>query len=952
MSNIERKYAYHDDGVLPSVGEYGVTYLTLYSSEAGNIYDGWIYDPNHKTPLSETPRTFGYRNPNYAQYCWDDEVIVDLSNAQSRQESSEFSQGRIVAFNTSVSDQPIVLQDIDVAGLTEEQREAKATTVLFTAIPLVDDSYIQAQVEVQMKCNISENNTSGEMRVEAFYILNDESDRTMRPNPIHTFSVASANERHTLPWLYFNPALNHDTNNYIGVKLIASGGTAEIGISDVREYGDAIITLTSAGLTGDRIYDAKPVRIWIEGETLVPLGYKIDISDYDVFCEYDDGSEYIVTHFCNITPEEGTPMMENFLLQAEYMGLHATLRVMIAPVERIELTGVDFFFSTLTLKLEDYNVIGYLTNGDVWDVTDLCEYSPAMGTTIRQDTTLTATFTNPGPLPVSDSLLIEKDDTAIITADNGGGLIYTLYSDVRNTVEITGNADYSTQQYDHETIKLPTAIAREMRDNNIGPYVLKWNAEGTPSGILLWATDKTTANPLVTVCQRLENFENVHFTKDNDQFNRIQFNFFEQELLTSTNLMCLANVDDSYVAIHEQMFKGCKELTHVNFMLNWNDSVGDCDSLFAGCINLINIEGLKNLDMSQVDDISNMFYGCEKLESLKGLENWDVSSVRYMMQTFRGCTLLEHADPLWFWEPSVLEKVSGMFMESGLESCDFFTNWNKTTWKDCDSVVAYCPNLRNLRGLERINFTEEAGYIGYGSVAGNSGITSLLGSEDWICGDRAPTFTNCENLVDIEAAEFWDISHMTTIQSIFRGCSSLADISPLRSWDTSRIVHMGNAFFGCSELADLQPLSNWDTGAVRSMAYMFAWCNKARYIGCLSGWDVHSIEGRGVDYMFARGSASDWEQEPEYYIYDADSLNWNVPIYEYTDPRYYRCDPPWQCLWFTNSYVASADNTRMFKGTSYPDASYPSTHQVNLSRKEHPLPYWYYHNDRYINELL
>ena len=43
MSNIERKYAYYDEGVLPEEGEYGVTYLTLYSSSAGNIYDGWIY---------------------------------------------------------------------------------------------------------------------------------------------------------------------------------------------------------------------------------------------------------------------------------------------------------------------------------------------------------------------------------------------------------------------------------------------------------------------------------------------------------------------------------------------------------------------------------------------------------------------------------------------------------------------------------------------------------------------------------------------------------------------------------------------------------------------------------------------------------------------------------------------------------------------------------------------
>ena len=193
MSNIERKYAYYDQGVLPTVGESGVTYLTLYSSGAGNIYDGWIYDPDHKVPVSVTERTFGYRHPEFSQYCWDDEVVVDLSNPQNREES-EFEQGRITSFNTNVSPYPIILDDIDISEMTEEQRERHATTVLFTAIPLVKDAYIQAQIEVQCKCNLSPDNTSGEMRVEAFYILNDEEHQN---NVVVTIKNLSTNEVET-----------------------------------------------------------------------------------------------------------------------------------------------------------------------------------------------------------------------------------------------------------------------------------------------------------------------------------------------------------------------------------------------------------------------------------------------------------------------------------------------------------------------------------------------------------------------------------------------------------------------------------------------------------------------------------------------------------------------------------------------------------------------------------
>ena len=949
MSNIERKYSYHDDGVLPLVGEYGVTYLTLYSSDAGNVYDGWIYDPNHRNPESEIPRTFGYRNPSYPQYCWDDEVIVDLSNAQSRQESSEFSQGRIWSFNTNVSDRPIVLQDIDVTGLDEEQREALATTVLFTAIPLINDSYIQAQVEVQCKCNLSPDNTSGEMRIEAFYILNNESDRTMRPNPVHTFTVSSQNERHTLPWIYANPALNHDTNNYIGVKLICSGGTAEIGISDVREYGDAMITIISAGMTGDRVYDAKPSRIWIEGEQLVPVGYKIDIADYDVFCEYDDGSIYLVTHFCNFTPTPGTQMFENFILQAEYMGMHATLRVAIALIESIELTGMDYFFSTYKLKLEDYTVLGYLENGDVWDVTDLCEYSPAMGTVINQTTTLTATFINPGPLPVSDSLLIEKDASVVITADNGGGLVYTLYADTRNTVEITGNADGGSQYNPtHERIQLPTSMIAKMRTENIGPYVLVWNAEGTPGGLYLDYYYNPPSDHLDTLCQRLENFEDVHFTaQDTLNHNNILFNIRGQRLLTSTNLMCLANVDDSPInsrGLASGGFWGCEELTHLDFASTWNIRFLDYDAegLFRGCINLINIEGIRSFDMSAAKSINLIFYECSKLSSLRGIEDWTVSSIEHMTQAFKGCERLRHADPLWFWRPTSLKKLDGMFGYSGIETCDFFTNWDKSTWEDCDNVISYCPNIKNLMGLERIDFSAER-YTGRGTVASHSGIESLAGSEDWIIGAKAPAFNNCENLTDISAIASWDISSTRSLSHLLSGCISLTDITPLGRLDVSNITGIDNILAGCSELSDLYPLADWNTSNMSSMGYAFAYCNKARYIGCLSGWNVSSIrDSLGVKEMFAR--------DDDCYIYDANSLNWNVPLQTYDDPRYYRCDPPWRCLWFT-TYAGGADGSKMFKGTSIPDASYMSYHEVYLSRKEHPLPYWYYHNDQYINEL-
>ena len=435
MKNIERKYAYHDDGVFPEQGEDGTTYLTLYSSESGNTYDGWIWDPD-RMHYSETERTFGYRYPNNPNYCWDDEVVVDLSNAQTREETSEYATGRLVSFNTNVSDTPIVLQDVDITGMTEAEREAAATTILFTMIPLTKAAYIHAQIEVQMKMNLSPDNTTGNVRVEAFYILNDKSDRTMRPHPINHYTVTRANEYNILPLMYYNPALKSEDHNYIGVKLLVSGGTAEIGISDNPQYGDAIITLVSNGMKGDRIESSKPSSIEISGKDTYPPGYKLNEDDFYVLCTYDDDMVYDVSRLCVYNPPMGTELVDQTTtLTASYQGMSDSMDLYLAQCESIELIGMAAFQDSYTLDINDFAVYGYFDNGDVYEITNQCTFSPAMGTTITTDTVVTATYA-PAYMPGSTF-----QSTCTIRQYshrwyNRNGLTYTVYSD--GSAEITG----------------------------------------------------------------------------------------------------------------------------------------------------------------------------------------------------------------------------------------------------------------------------------------------------------------------------------------------------------------------------------------------------------------------------------------------------------------------------------------------------------------------------------
>lgn len=768
MSNIDRKYDYHDDGVLPAQGEYGVTYLTLYSSGAGNAYDGWIWDPD-RINYSETARTFGYRNPSYPDYCWDDEVVVDLSNAQTRQESSDFEQGRITSFNTNVSNVPIVINDIDVTGMTEDEREAKATTILFTAIPLVKDSYIHAEVEVQMKMNLSPNNTTGNIRVEAFYILNDESDRTMRPHPVNHYTVTRDDEYNILRLLYWNPALKHEVSNYIGVKLIVTGGTVEIGISDNPEYGDAIITVSSAGMTGDNIYSPdteRPMYITLTGKQLVPCGYKINLDDYTVICTCDSGNTYDVTRLCTFNPNVDYPITESVTtLTATYMNLFDSIDLYLAMVEHIELSGLTDVYGEYNLSIEDFEVLAYFDNDDVWDVKDQCSFEPIMGYKVEDDIVLTATYQ---PAYMQGSIFT---DSLSITKHSGsepvpsGGLIYTLYDD--NTVEITGNADTIYERgifWDghHDTIAFPSEISEALEERQAN-YTVKWNAEGSISGIRLESyADHNDPNNRYS-CSGLINFKDVkikpfYFARQEPhydwQINNIILNFSNQKLLTSNDLSFLKNID-------------FKSVDGVPTVLS---SGGDPTYIYS-------VPGFGIV--SQSYGCGGMFYNCKSLESVWFAENWNLSLVESTSQMFYGCESLRSLSPLHNWNVKNVYDASSMFERSGIYSFNGLQNWNIGSLSKVrsgnnrvilNSMFSGCNNVESTSGMEYFIKNKNRSY------------------------DISYMFSSCENLVSTESLETWYTAKIEYVSSLFFKCHKLIDIHGVSSWNSDEFIDASLAF--------------------------------------------------------------------------------------------------------------------------------------------------------------
>lgn len=84
----------------------------------------------------------------------------------------------------------------------------------------------------------------------------------------------------------------------------------------------------------------------------------------------------------------------------------------------------------------------------------------------------------------------------------------------------------------------------------------------------------------------------------------------------------------------------------------------------------------------------------------------------------------------------------------------------------------------------------------------------------------------------------WNMSNVTTIESMFNGCRSLKSVN-LSNWDVSNIEDMGQLFFNCTSLEYID-LSYWNTKSLEYANDMFNGCQAIKEID-LSNFDTSNI---------------------------------------------------------------------------------------------------------------
>lgn len=187
------------------------------------------------------------------------------------------------------------------------------------------------------------------------------------------------------------------------------------------------------------------------------------------------------------------------------------------------------------------------------------------------------------------------------------------------------------------------------------------------------------------------------------------------------------------------------DIKTVVFKRNFKDArPTTCSLWFGSCTNLTSIEGLENLNTSDVTSMDYMFYKCEQLRALD-LSGFNTEKVENMRDMFSNCKNLETLN-LSSFKTNNLTDMSEMFLE-------------------CNKIAQLDLSGFNTSGVKALDLV----------------------------------FKNCYALEALDLSSF-DTKWVTDMSSLFEYCQSLKTIYVSDLFSTFKVKYSTNMFRYCNNL--------------------------------------------------------------------------------------------------------------------------------------------------------
>ena len=280
-----------------------------------------------------------------------------------------------------------------------------------------------------------------------------------------------------------------------------------------------------------------------------------------------------------------------------------------------------------------------------------------------------------------------------------------------------------------------------------------------------------------------------------DTNNAISMNSMFYNCTNLTNIIFGEHFNTKKVESMSSMFQGCTNLLALDLSNFDTSSVTTMYSMFADCPNLAMID-VSNFDTSNVTTMESMFYNCSKLVSLN-LNNFNTSSLTNMHAMFASCLNLANLDLSNFNTSSVTRMDSMFYNCKSLTTLDL-SNFNTSNVNTMESMFQYCTSLTSLNVS---NFDTSNVISMYAMFAQNTSLKSidLSNFNTGKVTHMSNMFTSSHRLEKIYIGDGWNISNVTSSNSMFNNCTSLPN------FDTS-YIDVSKAYVG--EGGYLSRLSN------------------------------------------------------------------------------------------------------------------------------------------------
>lgn len=238
---------------------------------------------------------------------------------------------------------------------------------------------------------------------------------------------------------------------------------------------------------------------------------------------------------------------------------------------------------------------------------------------------------------------------------------------------------------------------------------------------------------------------------------------------------------------------------------------------FRNLRRMTSIEGLDNLNTSEVTNMSYMFLNCTRMPDVH-ISGWDVDNVTTTKGMFSNC--------------KTITNDSGLFPYLSIKDMSYmYDGCSNLKWisLDCEQITNLCAMVRNCTSLTSFNINDFGPNVADMSemFSGCSSLKEIEFPKEFNSinvTDMHRMFFNCEQLENFEFGQNFFTNNVTDMSEMFSGCDSLRYLNEAyKGFITENVTSMHNLFKDCSNLKSLD-LSTWNTTKVEDMSGMFSGC--------------------------------------------------------------------------------------------------------------------------------